>query len=103
MLYSSRLIEKLLKSLKKQPLIASYFIHMCRDDILYSEIVCSCVLRSINTFQQEEYIPLATLVVQLLQIDDSVQPLRIEWLLGYPSCEPKLSKQVSNATTETIH
>jgi ubiquitin carboxyl-terminal hydrolase 34 len=50
MLFSSRLIEKLLRSIKKQPLIAHYFVQMCFEDQLYSEIVCSCVLRSINTF-----------------------------------------------------
>jgi hypothetical protein len=28
----------------------------------------------------------------LLEIEDSLQQLRIEWILGYPSCEPKQTK-----------
>lgn len=48
MLYSTRLIEKLLKGLKKQPSISQYIIHMCRDNLLYSEIVCSCVLKNLD-------------------------------------------------------
>lgn len=72
MLYSTRLIEKLLKGLKKQPTVSQYIIHMCRDNILYSEIVCSCVLKNLDRTQADELISLAILIVQLLEIDDSI-------------------------------
>ena len=77
------LIPKHLRCNGKMEQISKMISKLCFQCKPYSKRICILILRAINELDYNKIIPYLPLLSEILQIPDSIQALRIEWILGY--------------------
>ena len=82
-LYVDDLIPKYLRCNGKMEQISKMITKLCYKCKLYSKKICALILRAINELDYNRVAQFWPLLSDIIQIPDSLQTLRIEWILGF--------------------
>ncbi len=82
-LHSEELINKHLSSKGGLENFTDTILDFCKNDKKYSKLICRFMLKIINDYDPNKIAPYFGLLSGILAIEDKLQDLRIEWILGF--------------------